>query len=405
MAAPVKICVCGSGADAHCLAGLAASREGFQVRVLLLDEDDAQKWKKSLRSNDIVIVTTDKDGNEKETASRPEVVTSNAGEVVKDSDFIIFTGPTYEHEEYFKAIAPHLHKKAVIVGLPGKPGFEFQFWDCAGELATQCTVVNFESTPWECRLLQFGKRVELFETKRFLDGSMVRGKAIPRKPALMTLQMIHGVEPMLKIAVHYLEITLKSYPFVGPAILYGRWKDWNGQSLKERPLFYEGVDLDTVEIINSCSTECHDIAVAIMAKFPGVVDLSDVSDIYKHYLQYYRDFIENTTDLHNILRTNKKFMGIKHPMTEDESGDLIPDFDCQFLREDIPNGLVVIRGLADTVGITVPAIDTLLLWCQDKMKKEYIVDGQLKGKDIQETRCPQRYGLDTIDAILNGNKK
>jgi hypothetical protein len=45
-------------------------------------------------------------------------------------------------------------------------------------------------------------------------------------------------------------------------------------------------------------------------------------------------------------------------------------------------------------------MDKVITWAQKHLSKEYLVNGELTGKDIGTTRCPQRYGLQTLDKIL-----
>jgi hypothetical protein len=71
------------------------------------------------------------------------------------------------------------------------------------------------------------------------------------------------------------------------------------------------------------------------------------------------------------------------------------------MTEDISFGLAVVKGIADIVGVPTPSIDKVLYWAQGILTKEYVVDGKLVGKDVGETRAPQRYGLNSLKDILN----
>ena len=42
----------------------------------------------------------------------------------------------------------------------------------------------------------------------------------------------------------------------------------------------------------------------------------------------------------------------------------------------------------------------IIEWAQKVMEREFLVDGQLTGKDMGTTRTPQKYGLTTLDAVL-----
>ena len=101
-----------------------------------------------------------------------------------------------------------------------------------------------------------------------------------------------------------------------------------------------------------------------------------------------------------INRTNFAYQGITHPMRQLPDNSYLPDFNHRFLTEDVPFGLVVIRGISEIVGVPTPNIDLVLSWCQEKLQKEYLVDSKLIGKDLGTTRCPQRYGFKTIEEVL-----
>lgn len=402
MAKPLKICICGGGNGAHVMAAYAASREETEVNVLTLFKDEAERWSKAIEKSDMVVTVTNKDGSTSEVKSKPAVVSKDPAVAVPGSDILILIVPAFAHEEYLKAVAPHIDKKTVIVGLPGQPGFEYQCMSLLGELAPQITIMSFETLPWACRITEFGLKVDNLGTKKFLAGSIVRGKAIPRKPPLMSLQVLHGFEPSLQQTKHFLVILFMSYSFVHPAILYGRWKDWDKKPLNEEPLFYQGIDEATAQMLETCSQEFLNVAHGITAQRPEV-DMSELLDIYNWYLTYYKEDIEDSTNLLNAIRTNKSYKGLAHPMTK-EKGKYVPNFKSRYLTEDIPMGMVVFKGVAEIVGVETPVNDMLLEWGQEKIGKKYLVDGKLNGPDVKETRCPQTYGLTTLDEILNGRK-
>ena len=78
----------------------------------------------------------------------------------------------------------------------------------------------------------------------------------------------------------------------------------------------------------------------------------------------------------------------------------MPNFEYRYMTEDIPCGLVVIRDIAEIVGVKTPNIDKVLTWCQEKMGKEYLVNSKIQGKDVSSSRAPQRYGFTTLESIL-----
>lgn len=402
MSDKLTICVCGGGNGAHVLSGLSASRKNTEVRVLTLFADEAERWTNALKSSDFTVLWTNKDGSKSEIKAKPKIVTKKPEEAIKGADQIIFTVPAFAHEEYFTAIAPFVEKGAVIAGIPGQPGFEFQCRDILGKKADECHIMCFETLPWACRIVEYGKKVDVLGVKTVLAGSLLSGHVAARKPPLATLQYLYGAEPVFRQAKHFLEILIMGYSFVHLAILHGHWKNWDGKPVEKEPLFYQGIDQAAADMLSACSKECLDVAKAIMKSNPGV-DLSDVKDIYDWYMEYYKDDIEDSTNLFTAIRTNKSYKGLVHPMTKVDGG-FEPNFSNRYLTEDLPMGMIVFRGVADAAGVKIPNNDKLIEWGQKLMKKEFLVDGKLTGKDVKTTRCPQKYGFTTLDGVISGKK-
>lgn len=87
------------------------------------------------------------------------------------------------------------------------------------------------------------------------------------------------------------------------------------------------------------------------------------------------------------------------PTSEGEEG-LVPDFHARYLAEDVPYGLVPIAGLARILKVPTPVMDETIRWAQKRMGKAYMdANGELNGADVGETRCPQRYGFNTLEAL------
>ena len=168
----------------------------------------------------------------------------------------------------------------------------------------------------------------------------------------------------------------------------------------QSPGFYTGVDDVTAQLLDRVSGEILATAENIMKQKPEV-DLHNADHLYDIIVRYYDKGIENKTDLKTVITTNGVYQGLEHPVIETSEGKYLPDFTHRYLTEDIPYGLAVIRGIAEVANVPTPNIDMVLLWAQEKMGKEYLVNGAMHGKDIKYSRCPQRYGLNTLDDLLN----
>ncbi|KAL4237125.1 hypothetical protein ACF0H5_005506 [Mactra antiquata] len=399
MAKPLKVCVCGGGKSAHVMAALAAGNSDAEVNVLTLYKDEAKTWSKAIEKGKMLV--TFKGDKPFEVKSKPNIISKDPKEVVPESDVVIFAVTAQAHEEYLQAISKHLHKKMVIVGLPGLPGFEYLCKNNFGELTDQITVMSFDISPWISTVVEYGKSVEVTRTAKSIKGSILRGKAIPRKPALMSLQTMLGHDPALLQVRHFSELLFTTYTFFNPVIMYCKWKDWDGKVVDSEPLFYD-IDEDTATMLENCSKEYQNVAHAITAKKPSV-DLTEIPDIFNWVVEFYKSEIEDGSSLLSAITTNKVYKDVKHIMTKARRS-FNPDFQCRYLTDDIPNGMVVVRGVAEIVGIETPNCDTVITWGQEKLKKKYLVDGKLTGPDVKETRAPQRFGFSSVDELLNGRK-
>ena len=126
-----------------------------------------------------------------------------------------------------------------------------------------------------------------------------------------------------------------------------------------------------------------------------------VAHIHLWLVRRYSHHISDNSTLYKAIQTNAAFQGIKHPVKTTEDGKFVPDFTHRYMTEDVPYGLVVIRGIAEIVGVKTPNIDKVLTWCQEKMGKEYLVNSKLQGKDVASSRAPQRYGFTSLESILS----
>ncbi|KAL3869243.1 hypothetical protein ACJMK2_041950 [Sinanodonta woodiana] len=397
----IKILVCGGGNGAHTLAGIAAAIPNVEVRVLTLFADEADKWSKILESNVLVVSITYNNGTTAEILSKPKLVTKDPAIAVPGIDIIFFTVPAFAHQQYFHAILPFLEPNVIIAGLPGQAGFEFQAISTLKNVVDKCAILNCESLPWACRLLEFGKKVQIQGFKESLSTSLIMGHGKYKLPPLELIQKILGERPKLVKTKNYLAVNLMAKSIVHPPIMYGKWcLDWDGEPLKlGAPLFYQGVDDVQADLLSKVSDEVVNTSKKIQEIRPEL-DMSEVIHIFDWFTINYRDQISDSSNLKMAMRTNKAYNGLLHP-TRKENGNLVPDFSYRYITEDVPFGLVVIKGIAEIVGVETPTMDKIINWAQDILGREFLVGSELKGKDLKCTRSPQAFGFKTLEELLN----
>jgi hypothetical protein len=84
-----------------------------------------------------------------------------------------------------------------------------------------------------------------------------------------------------------------------------------------------------------------------------------------------------------------------------ENGGLVPDFQARYLSEDVPNALLATRGIAELAGVPTPLMDKVITWAQERLGMEYLVDGNLRGRDVKDSRAPQRYSFHNLDSMIS----
>jgi hypothetical protein len=180
-----------------------------------------------------------------------------------------------------------------------------------------------------------------------------------------------------------------------PGMMYGAWHDWDGTPLPEKPLFYHSASHASVEAVEGLQSEAEAV-IAAYSKFLGLPAPVPVRDVRADLADCYGSAIKDPSTLYSLLRTNAAYAGIYHPMKPAAPGGAagwVPDFHSRLLSEDVPCGLVAIKGVAEILGVPTPWIDRVVVWAQEKLGKEYIVDGRLAGADVAASDAPQRFGI------------
>src|SRR5260370_42284764 len=102
-----------------------------------------------------------------------------------------------------------MEEGCLMVGLRGQSGFELEVRKALGPRLKNCIIMNFDSLPWICRIVEFGKSVKISGTKDTLIGAMQGNPARARiADPLACMQRLLGTAPKLVVSGHLLGITL-----------------------------------------------------------------------------------------------------------------------------------------------------------------------------------------------------
>jgi hypothetical protein len=369
----VRIAICGGGNVAHVLVGLLSQRKGLEIRVLTRKPD---LWDESIRVLD---------DQERNTTGCPHSISNQASEVIPNADLVILALPAYARAAVLNMIAPHLTGHVWVGSLPGSGGFDWLVQKALQGTSASVSIFGAQRVPYISRIIRYGR--EVFGSPK-KEGIAIA--AIPQNRSSEIASILEDVLQMPVSCLHnFLENTLAtSNPILHPARMYTLFHDYEaGKFWQERILFYESWDDAASELLISMDREVHDI----FAHIP--LDLSYILPLLEHY------GVRNAQELTCKISGIASFKEIPTPMLKTENG-FIPNFQSRYFTEDIPFGLLIIKGVAAITGTATPVIDTVITWAQEMMQKEYIISGKLGGKDIAETPIPQNAGIVTTADLV-----
>ena len=401
-----KVILCGGGNAIHVLSSYIGALPDCDVSILSLFPGEADRLSQAIPHDKGIRCDNDLGPD---VYGKPVAVTDQPS-VVDGADLVIFALPSFTHELYLKALKPFLKKGVVLGAMPGEGGFDILAQHVLGqEFVDASSIFALETLPWACRILEYGKAVEVLGTKKEIDVVVKPKMGGSVKDTVDVLQKMVGSAPVLNPASNFLAVTLMNINSVWhPTISYGfyRNKDWS-KGFDEAPLFYQGADEYTGEKLDLISKEVLEVKRVLIEKYPGL-DLDDVHHVSEWMTRSYGDDIGDKTNIYTMLSTNKGYRGLTHPTItkemEDGTTKYFPNFKYRYFVEDIPMGLVVTRGIAELAGVPTPHMDEVIMWCQDVMNKEYLVDGKVAGKDIHSTRAPQHFGFTDLDKFMEANR-
>ncbi len=379
-----NVCVVGGGNAAHALVALLASR-GISVNVLASYGDEAERMNQGIaEQGHIVAEFASHNDPAGKIIGKPSKVSAQAVDVIPDSDLLIMPLPSFTYRTILKEIKPYLRKGMYICVSPGQGGFDWVAREVLGDLVDDLVLFALMPMPFNCRITEYGKSVEVQEFKKHYQVGVL--------PASATDSVISLTEKLFgssKSCGHVLASSL--YPInavIHPSRLYTLCKDWQpGTLFPDNPLFYEQMTEEATQLMDNVNQELIQISNGLIAA--GLSDI-DVPHIYDFLVRYV--YTDDSPDLVTFFQTNPAYKGFHCPFKAIEGG-WVPDFNNRYFTEDIPLGLCLYKGVADLVDVDTPEIDKIIIWAQKFMEKEYIVNGRLQGRDVNETHAPQRFGI------------
>ena len=318
------------------------------------------------------------------------IISSKPEEVIPGSDIIIICSPVNAYDKILYRIAPYVKQNSYVGSLFAQGCTHF----LAQSLLPNSYFFGFQTIPWICRTIEYGKKVRINgiqKSLRLATNSQERGKLLSYLNILL-----RNVE--ITFLPNFLSTTLTpSNQIIHPGRYYGIFHKWDGFSPyfeEDIPLLYEDMDDFSAECILHLSNELQFIKRGILQKFPEV-NLDYVKPLSERLIEDFPELIEEKSSLKTIFATSYVHRGIKTPVREIDGGFTV-DANTRLFSDDIPYGLCILKEYAQMLQIDTPWIDVIVEWHQKLMGKEYIVNGKLVGKDAHECGTPMAYGVETL---------
>ena len=387
----MDITICGGGNAAHAAAGLLAARDEHRVKVYLSFEDEAQIWRAGVTNQGGMRVIR----RDSSVLGLPERISSDPAAVIPGAELVLLALPSFAHESILKEISPYIEQEALIGALAARGCFDLCVRDILGSKTDRVTIFGLQTLPWACRIKQYGQEVNLLGVKAQVGFATCPPEHAGKLASSLSTQLGFPLEPVDS----FLSLTLAGTgQLIHPGVMYGLFKDWDGHVFEEAPLFYQGIDAETADILQCLSDEVQALRLSIEERY-ATIDLHAVRTLDEWLCMSYAEDIEDTSSLQTYFVTNRSYAGLKVPMRESDGG-LNPDFGARYLSEDVPYALLATRGIAELADVPTHSMDEVISWAQERMNKEYLVDGKLAGRDLESSRAPQRYGFRDLDTMF-----
>ncbi|WP_163930515.1 NAD/NADP octopine/nopaline dehydrogenase family protein [Paraferrimonas sp. SM1919] len=384
------VTIVGGGNAAHALAALLPHK-GISTRMWAPFSDEAERLQQGIaKAGHIHAEFASHNLINGSIIGTPEVISAEAAEVIPGSDVLLLPLPSFAYWNVFEQLKPYL-KPGMAIGItPGQGGVDWVARQVLGDLVDELTIFAIMPMPFNCRISEFGVRVEVQEVKRAYKVA-----CIPASSEAAVVALNEHLFGKTESCGSILSAAL--YPInaiIHPARLYQLAKDYKeGDVLPENPLFYEQMDAETAAIMNAVNQDLLAIGDALKAAGAN----TDVPHIFDFLTRYV--YSDPSEKLEDFFTGNPAYKGFRCPFAAIEGG-FKPDFANRYFTEDIPLGLCLYKGVAELAGVATPNIDEIINWAQAHMGKEYLVDNKLVGKDVIETHAPQRFAIDTLSALL-----
>jgi hypothetical protein len=330
----MKILLCGGGNAIHVLSSYISAQDDTNVTVLSLFPGEADKLRDAIPAEGIRCINDLGD----DVYGKPDAVIDKVENLPKDLDIVIFALPSFTHEMHLKALKPYLMAGVTIGAMPAEGAFDLcAIHELGGDFVKHSNLFALETLPWACRIVEYGKSVEVLGTKKEVELVVSPKHGSTKEAVSEVLHKLVGRLPEFDPADNFLAVTLMNINSVWhPTISYGFYRNFTEITpFDEPPLFYYGADEYTGDKLSKISDEVLEVKQVLLRRYPSL-HLDSLHHVSEWMIRSYGDDIGDKTSIYTMLRSNKGYRGLTHPMREvqvDGKTKYMPNFRYRYFTE------------------------------------------------------------------------
>jgi len=384
IAGSVVVTLVAAGNSGHVCAALINGNTGGRVKVQLLTS--RPELFSSLRP-----LVHFPDGQTQEGVLHR--VSRNPAELIPNSDIVLWTGPVTSTKEVFENLRPYLDPQKTCIGTIFAQGLVHVL--AQRTFGPSIRFFALRNIPWLCRVVKVGAECEIVGAKSSIGVMTMNLTKEWVKTELEPLFLVKKMgkhEPVIELLPDFCPIVFNpANQIIHPARYWAMFRNWNGQPLRkdmEPPEWlYRDMDETAGQVLEVLDEELQHLKDAFH-QATGAEGCQHVIPLATRLLEQYGDQIADKSTMARMVGTNKAYSMARTPVLRSKQG-VMPHPTHRVVTDDIGWGLCVLVSIAErlqVLGFPTPTtmMRMLIEWHQKLMGKEYLYNGQLRGRDCTE---------------------
>lgn len=390
-----NIVIVGGGSSAHTAAPLLA-KQGHKVSILT---SRPEKWGKQISTKHIT-----ESGSEIQRFSADlDKVSNSYEELIPAAEIVLLCIPVFQYPDALEKVIKSAGSNKLYVGtVYGQGGFNWMVnYYSKKHNKKNITPFAIGLIPWVCRTEVYGNIGVTYGAKENNVISISRESDFDylNKSFLPDLCDVHFKKGAFHFCNNFLSSTLSvDNQIIHTSRLYGLSLESGGEweQLSDVPLFYKDYDQRSADLLQALDADYELIRQYVRQEGKGLN-----FDFMLDYLELERfSYGASTPDILTSFKESPTLGAIKTPVVERGTKVVIND-EHRFFFDDIYFGLVIAKWIALKVKINTPTIDKILIWAQNVLGDEILDSTGSLNKDTKLNGVPSRWGIHSIQDLLN----